>query len=74
MEQTENVSGLLQTPEVLGVVGLNESAVRIRIVGKCQVKKNWAVERELRVRIKQRFDQEQISIPFPQRTVHITKE
>ena len=41
MEQTENVSGLLQTPEVLGVVGLNESAVRIRIVGKCQVKKNW---------------------------------
>ncbi len=74
MEQTDNVEGLLETPEVVGVVALDESAVRIRIVGKCQVKKNWAVERELRIRIKQRFDQEKISIPFPQRTVHIAKE
>jgi small conductance mechanosensitive channel len=32
--------------------------------------KQWEVARELRRRLKRRFDAEGIEIPFPQRTVH----
>ncbi|GFI61402.1 small-conductance mechanosensitive channel [Clostridiales bacterium] len=66
-----SIDGLLETPEVLGIAGLEDSAVVIRIVAKCRVKTNFAVERELRLRIKRRFDKESISIPYPQRTIHL---
>jgi hypothetical protein len=35
--------------------------------------KQWAVGRELNRRIKKRFDELGISIPFPQRTLHLGK-
>ena len=70
----KEVSGLMGVPSVLGVTGLNESAVTVRIVGRCQIKENYRIERELNLRIKNRLDKEGISIPFPQRTVHITKD
>ena len=65
------VSGMLEEPNVLGITGLNDSAVNIRIVTKCETKENYKVERELRLRIKKRLDAEGITIPYPQRTVHI---
>ena len=74
MEKTKNITYILETPQVLGVTELGAYAVTIRIVAKCQVKQNWAVERELRLRIKNRLDKENIIIPFPQATVHIQKE
>lgn len=74
MEQTKDMKGLLETPVVLGITGLNESAVTLRILAKCEIKENYAIERELRLRVKNRLDKEQISIPFPQRTIHIVKE
>lgn len=74
MKKTSDIESILETPVILGVVGLDESAVTIRIVAKCMVKTNFAVEVELRRRIKNRFDQEEIEIPFPQRIVHIVKE
>ena len=67
----EEVSGMLEEPNVLGITGLNDSAVTIRIVTKCETKENYRVERELRLRIKKRFDAEGITIPYPQRTVHV---
>ena len=74
MEKTKNIPYILETPQVLGVTELGAYAVTIRIVAKCQVKQNWTVERELRLRIKNRLDKENIIIPFPQATVHIQKE
>ncbi len=74
MAKTSDMESILETPVILGVVGLDESAVTIRVVAKCMVKTNFAVEVELRRRIKNRFDREGIEIPFPQRTVHIVKE
>ena len=74
MEKTKDIGDILETPQVLGVSALNDSAVTIRIVAKCHIKQNWAVERELRLRIKNRLDKENICIPFPQRSVHIVKE
>jgi len=70
----QEVAGLLEEPVILGIVGLDDSAVKIRIVAKCEVKLNYPVEREMRLRIKKRFVAENISIPFPQRTVHVINE
>lgn len=68
------VKGLQDIPNVLGIVRLDDSSVTIRIVAKCDVKENYGVERELRLRIKKRFDAEGISIPYPQRTVHLVSQ
>ncbi len=72
--QCQDIPGLLEPPQVLGVAELGDSAITIRVIAKCAVKENWPVERELRLRIKARLDKENISIPFPQRTVHIVNK
>lgn len=74
MQKTSDMQDLLETPAVAGVTGLDDSAVTIKVVAKCKIKTNLAVEAELRRRIKNRFDIEGIDIPFPQRTVHILQE
>ena len=53
---------------------LADSGVEMRIVAKCAVKQHWAVERELRRRIKDRFDSEGIELSLPQMVVHEKKE
>ena len=67
----ENDPGLLvlSEPELWGVEELGESAVLLRIAVTCATSAQWAVARELRGRIKDRFDSEGISMPFPQSTV-----
>ncbi|NNG17476.1 MAG: mechanosensitive ion channel family protein [Gemmatimonadales bacterium] len=57
--------------EVLGVQELSDSAVSIRVITMTRPGRQWDVKRELRRRIKNRFDSEGIEIPFPQRTVHL---
>lgn len=74
MQKASDMENLLETPTVAGVVGLDDSAVTIKVVAKCKIKTNPAVEAELRRRIKNRFDKEGIDIPFPQRTIHIVQE
>ncbi len=61
---------LLDEPEVSGVESLGESSIDVRVLVKTRPMKQWDVARELRKRIKARFDQEGIEIPFPQRVVH----
>lgn len=74
MQKAADIENLLETPAVAGVIGLDDSAVTIKVVAKCKIKTNLAVEAELRRRIKNRFDKEGIDIPFPQRTIHIVQE
>jgi small-conductance mechanosensitive channel len=57
---------LLDPPEVLGVQALAESSVIIRMQVRTLPLKQWEVARELRRRIKKRFDEDGIEIPFPQ--------
>lgn len=61
---------LLEQPEVPGVERLDDSAVVLRLIGKTMPLKQWDVMRELRRRIKNRFDAEGIEIPFPHRTLY----
>jgi small conductance mechanosensitive channel len=60
---------LLETPTVPGVEAFTDSAVVIRMMVRTLPLKQWQVARELRRRIKHRFDAEGIEIPFPQRTI-----
>jgi small-conductance mechanosensitive channel len=61
----QNIKGLLEVPQVLGVAELGEWGVTIRIIAKCAVTENWPVERELRLRMKTRLEQENISLAHP---------
>lgn len=56
--------------EVWGVESLADNAVVVRLVARTQPGSHWNVAREIRRRIKIRFDAEGIEIPFPQRTLH----
>ena len=60
---------ILDEPEVWGVEQLSADAIVVRMVIKTLPGEQWGVARELRQRIKARFDAEGVEIPFPQRTV-----
>lgn len=63
---------LLEEPAVWGVEALADSSVNVRIVANTYPGKQWDVGRELRRRMKNRFDREGIEIPFPQRALHLS--
>lgn len=62
---------LLEPMEIPGVQALGDSSVDIRIFFKTLPDEKWNVARELRRRIKNRFDAEGIEIPFPHRTLYM---
>jgi len=66
MEYTQSVS---DKPEMLGVNEFAESAIIVRFVIKTVAGQQIPVRREMLRRIKNRFDKEGISIPFPHRVL-----
>lgn len=60
---------ILEEPEVWGVERWDPDGVVVRVVVKTAPQQQWMVARELRERIKDRFDAEGIEIPLPQRMV-----
>jgi small conductance mechanosensitive channel len=60
---------ILEPLDVLGVDRFGESAVIIKVRIKTLPSKQWTVGREMNRRIKKRFTEEGIDIPFPQRSV-----
>jgi moderate conductance mechanosensitive channel len=68
--EDENVrKDILEEPEVWGVQSLDPEAVVVRLVLKTAPMQQWAVARQLRESIKERFDREGIEIPLPQRVI-----
>jgi moderate conductance mechanosensitive channel len=61
----------IDKPEVLGVQALADSSVNVRVLFTTHPGRQWEVAREFRRRVKNRFDAEGITIPFPQRTIHL---
>jgi len=57
-------------PQVLGVDAIEDYCVLIKSIIKTMPVKQWDVKRELLRRIKNRFDETGIDIPFPQRLVY----
>ena len=68
-EDEEYSEAIIEEPEVTGVETFTADAVTIRVLIKTRPLEQWAVAREMRQRIKARFDHEGIEIPFPQRVV-----
>ncbi len=60
-------SAILEPLQILGVERFGESHLAIRIMVKTAPLKQWDVGRELRRRIKNRFDEKGIQIPYPSR-------
>lgn len=60
--------------EVWGVQDLGADGVGLRVVVPTAPSQQWAVERELRARVKAALDAAGIEIPFPQRTVWVRPE
>jgi small-conductance mechanosensitive channel len=65
---------ILERPEILGEGGVSElsdSAVVFTIICKVKPGQQWTIARQLRKRIKERFDREGIEIPYPCTNVYI---
>ena len=74
-EDEEFTSGdIIEEPMVLGVQNLGVDGITLRLIAKTDASEQWAVARELRLRIKEAFDEAGIEMPFPQRTVWINSE
>ncbi|HSE69597.1 MAG TPA: mechanosensitive ion channel family protein [Nocardioidaceae bacterium] len=68
-EDDEFKHSIIEEPEVWGVQDLAPEAVVVRVVLKTAPLEQWEVAREMRQRVKARFDHEGIEIPLPQRVV-----
>jgi small-conductance mechanosensitive channel len=76
-EGAKNIPGLLAEPEpfVRFIPGFGDSSLDFTLI--CQVAEftdQYLAQHELRKRIFRRFRQENIDIPFPQRTIHLRTE
>ena len=60
---------IIEEPEVWGVERWDPDGVVVRVTLKTAPLEQWEVAREMRQRIKTRFDYEGIEIPLPQRVV-----
>jgi small conductance mechanosensitive channel len=65
---------IIDEPEMQGVDRFGDSSVAIKFALKTQPQKQQLVRRELLRRIKRRFDDLGIEIPFPCRTVYHRRE
>jgi len=65
---------ILERPEILGDGGVNElgdSAVKFTIICKVKPAQQWTIGRQLRKRIKNKFDEVGIEIPYPCTNVYM---
>ncbi len=65
---------IIDPPEVWGIERLGPDGVAIRLVVKTDPSEQWVVARELRLRLKEAFEEAGIEIPFPQRTVWLRND
>ena len=62
---------ILAPIEIFGLDSFEDSAIIIKARIKTVPIKQWEVGRAFNLRIKEKFDELGIEIPFPQRTVHV---
>ena len=57
------IDGIKTVPEVMSIVSFDTHAVMLQIAVPCPVGEHWRVERDIRTRVKARFDKEGIVMP-----------
>lgn len=70
-EDSPFAEDVIEEPVVTGIEGLDESAVRLRIMVKTNPGAEWGVQRYLRHQIRLIFAEQDIEIAFPTRQIHI---
>ncbi|WP_439514153.1 mechanosensitive ion channel domain-containing protein [Oceanibaculum nanhaiense] len=71
LAEDENFKANITAPmEIFGVQSLGDSAVVIRCRFTTKAGMQWAIEREMNRRVKNRFDELGIEIPFPHQTLY----
>lgn len=65
---------ILEPVEILGLDQFSNSSVIIKARAKTKPIRQWAVGREFNRRLKRRFDEENIEIPFPHVTLYIGQD
>ena len=61
------IEGLTEAPSVMSILSFEPDAVVVRITAQCPVGENWRIERDIRTRVKARFDREGIVMPHYQK-------
>ena len=57
------IDGITGKADIMNICAFEPDAMIIRIAVECHVKDHWRIEREIRARIKDRFDAEGIIMP-----------
>ena len=73
-EESILADAVIEEPTVTGIEGLDESAVRLRIMVKTEPGFEWDVQRYLRRQIRLEFAEQGIDIAFPTRQIQFTEE
>lgn len=69
VELGESNDNILEGPKILGVSELGEYDISITIVARTIPMEQWSVERQIRKKVKETFDKENIEIPYPKRVI-----
>jgi small conductance mechanosensitive channel len=65
-DDSEYSGKITDPPHVLRVDNFGESSIELKIIGETAPIEQWGVMGELRLRLKKAFDEEGITLPFPQ--------
>ena len=57
------IQGIKTVPEVMSIVSFDTHAVMLQIAVPCPIGEHWRIERDIRTRVKARFDREGIVMP-----------
>ena len=67
----EYEKSILEPMEVFGLQEFGDSAIIIRVRLTTKPLKQWGIKRAFNMRIKKKFDERGIEIPFPHRTIYM---
>jgi len=65
-----NNEKIVEGPTLIGISNLGEYGIDFTIVAKTDPMEQWGVEREIRKRVKEVFDEENIEIPYPKKVIY----
>jgi small conductance mechanosensitive channel len=70
-EEAEWKDSFLEEPSAQGILSFGDSAVDYRILSKTPAGKQWALGREMNIRVKKAFDEAGIDIPYNYMNVNL---
>jgi len=70
----ENSDAAIDPPAVAGLLKFGESGVQVRVSVKVKPGRQWEVEQQLRLRLKQAFDSSGTEISLPRRVVYVRSD